>query len=100
PVPRAGADHPVRPRDARVREVHGSHRARGHDPPVTRAVALIDGEHHVSVVRDALDELPYEWVGAILVGGTEKLRGGADYGVPVPARLGDAGGMRALCGGD
>jgi cyclic 2,3-diphosphoglycerate synthase len=50
---------------------------------VTRAVALIDGEHYVSVVRDALDELPYEWVGAILVGGTEKLRGGEDYGVPL-----------------
>jgi cyclic 2,3-diphosphoglycerate synthetase len=46
-------------------------------------VALIDGEHYVSVVRDALDELPYEWVGAILVGGTEKLRGGEDYGVPL-----------------
>ena len=32
-----------------------------------KAVALIDGEHYPSVVRDALDELPYEWVGAILV---------------------------------
>ena len=29
PVPRAGADHPVRPGDARVREVHGPDRARG-----------------------------------------------------------------------
>ena len=48
-----------------------------------RAVALIDGEHYAPVVRDALAALPYEWVGAILVGGTEKLRGRADYGVPL-----------------
>jgi cyclic 2,3-diphosphoglycerate synthetase len=34
-------------------------------------------------VRDALAELPYEFVGALMVGGTEKLRGDADYGVPV-----------------
>ena len=34
-------------------------------------------------MRDALAELPYECVGAILVGGTEKLRGGDDYGVPL-----------------
>ncbi|MBA3842344.1 MAG: 2,3-diphosphoglycerate synthetase, partial [Actinobacteria bacterium] len=50
-----------------------------------RAVALIDGEHYAPVVRDALRALPYEWVGAILVGGTEKLREGADYGVPLVA---------------
>jgi cyclic 2,3-diphosphoglycerate synthetase len=48
-----------------------------------RAVALIDGEHYPDVVRDALAELPYDFVGAIMVGGTEKLRGGADYGVPL-----------------
>lgn len=48
-----------------------------------RAVALVDGEHYAPVVRDALTALPYEWVGAILVGGTEKLRDGADYGVPL-----------------
>jgi len=48
-----------------------------------RAVALIDGEHYAPVVRDALAGLPYEWLGAILVGGTEKLRPGADYGVPL-----------------
>ena len=29
PVPRVGEDHPVRPRDARVREVHEPHRGRG-----------------------------------------------------------------------
>jgi cyclic 2,3-diphosphoglycerate synthase len=48
----------------------------------TRAVALVDGEHYPEVVRDALAALPYEWVGAIVVGGSEKLRGEADYGVP------------------
>ncbi len=40
-----------------------------------RAVVLIDGEHYAPVVRDALVALPYEVVGALLVGGTEKLRG-------------------------
>jgi cyclic 2,3-diphosphoglycerate synthetase len=48
-----------------------------------KAVALIDGEHYAPVVRDALAALPYEFVGAILVGGTEKLRGGDEYGVPL-----------------
>jgi cyclic 2,3-diphosphoglycerate synthase len=50
---------------------------------MTRALALIDGEHYASTVRDALAELPYDIVGAVLVGGTEKLRAGADYGVRV-----------------
>jgi cyclic 2,3-diphosphoglycerate synthase len=48
-----------------------------------RAVALIDGEHYAPVVRDALAALPYEFIGAILVGGTEKLRDDAGYGVPL-----------------
>jgi cyclic 2,3-diphosphoglycerate synthetase len=48
-----------------------------------RAVALIDGEHYAPVVRDALEALPYHVVGALLVGGSEKLRGGEDYGVPL-----------------
>jgi cyclic 2,3-diphosphoglycerate synthase len=48
-----------------------------------RAIALIDGEHYAPVVRDALVELPYEIVGALLVGGTEKLRGDDEYGVPL-----------------
>ena len=53
-----------------------------------RALALVDGEHYPSVVRDALAELPYEFVGAVLVGGTEKLRGGdQDYGVPLAATV-------------
>ncbi|HYY02662.1 MAG TPA: hypothetical protein VE736_02150 [Gaiellaceae bacterium] len=47
------------------------------------AVVVIDGEHYVSVVRDALASLPYDVIGAYLAGGTEKLRGGEDYGVPL-----------------
>ena len=50
---------------------------------MTRAIALIDGEHYASVVRDALAALPYDFVGAIMVGGTEKLRADAEYGVPL-----------------
>jgi cyclic 2,3-diphosphoglycerate synthetase len=48
-----------------------------------RALALIDGEHYAPVVRDALGEVPHEVVGALLVGGTEKLKGDDDYGVPL-----------------
>jgi cyclic 2,3-diphosphoglycerate synthase len=55
-----------------------------------RALALIDGEHYAPVVRDALEGLPHEVVGALLVGGTEKLRGDDDYGVPVVDTLDEA----------
>jgi cyclic 2,3-diphosphoglycerate synthetase len=55
-----------------------------------RALAVIDGEHYAPVVRDALRELPYDVVAAVLVGGTEKLRGGEDYGVPLAAGLEEA----------
>ncbi len=55
-----------------------------------RAVALIDGEHAPDVVRRALLELPYEWVGAIMVGGTEKLRPDGGYGVPLVDAFGEA----------
>jgi cyclic 2,3-diphosphoglycerate synthase len=48
-----------------------------------RAVVVIDGEHYPPVVRAALDALPYEVTGVWLAGGTEKLRGGEDYGVPL-----------------
>lgn len=48
-----------------------------------RALAIIDGEHYPDVVRQALAELPYEFVAAVLVGGQEKLRGGEGYGVPL-----------------
>ena len=48
-----------------------------------RALALIDGEHYPDVVRVAFAGLEHEVAGAVLLGGTEKLRGGEDYGVPV-----------------
>ncbi len=88
-VPRAGAHHPVLDRHLRVREVHRPDRVRG-DVALVRAVAVIDGEHYASVVRDALVELPYEIVACVLVGGTEKLRGGEEYGVPLAASLEEA----------
>jgi cyclic 2,3-diphosphoglycerate synthase len=47
-----------------------------------RAVVVIDGEHYASVVTDALAALPYDVVGLLMAGGTEKLRGGEEYGVP------------------
>ena len=50
---------------------------------MSRAVVLVDGEHYPPVVRDALAELSYDVVAAVLVGGTEKLRGDPDYGVPL-----------------
>ena len=52
-----------------------------------RALALIDGEHYAPVVRAALAELPYDVVAAHMLGGTEKLREGADYGVPLAETL-------------
>lgn len=55
-----------------------------------RAVAIVDGEHYVSVVQHALAELPYDFAAAVLVGGQEKLRGGEDYGVPVVTAVDEA----------
>ncbi|HVD12774.1 MAG TPA: hypothetical protein VNB46_06005 [Gaiellaceae bacterium] len=52
-----------------------------------KALAVSDGEHYAPLVRDALAELPYEFLGVWLAGGTEKLRGGDDYGVPVVDEL-------------
>jgi cyclic 2,3-diphosphoglycerate synthetase len=52
-----------------------------------KAIAVIDGEHYAPVVRDALAALPYEVVAAWFAGGSEKLRGGEDYGVPVASDL-------------
>jgi cyclic 2,3-diphosphoglycerate synthase len=48
-----------------------------------KALAIVDGEHYPDVVRAALDELPYEFVAVRLVGGTDKLRGAPDYGIPI-----------------
>ena len=55
-----------------------------------RAIAIVDGEHYPDVVREALNELPYEFVGVMLIGGTEKLRGAPDYGVPIVEDPGEA----------
>ena len=52
-----------------------------------RALAIADGEHYAPVVRDALAVLPYDFVAVWLACGTEKLRGGEDYGVPVVDEL-------------
>ncbi|NUT56497.1 MAG: cyclic 2,3-diphosphoglycerate synthetase, partial [Thermoleophilia bacterium] len=52
-----------------------------------KAIALIDGEHYAPVVRAALEELPYDFVAAHLVGGIEKLRDDADYGAPLAPDL-------------
>jgi predicted GTPase len=52
-----------------------------------RALFLIDGEHYPPVVLDAMqsvrDSLGAEGVAAAFLGGTEKLKEGADYGVPL-----------------
>jgi cyclic 2,3-diphosphoglycerate synthase len=56
---------------------------------MTRALVVIDGEHYPSVVREAIAELPYEVIGAWFAGGTEKLRGEADYGVPLVSEIED-----------
>jgi cyclic 2,3-diphosphoglycerate synthetase len=63
---------------------------RGDPGHLRRAVAVIDGEHYPDVVRDALEELPDLVLAAVLVGGSEKLRGGEDYGVPLVATLEEA----------
>ena len=55
-----------------------------------KAIAIVDGEHYPEVVREALGQLPYEFVGVILIGGTEKLRGVPDYGVPIVEGPGEA----------
>ncbi|HET9324057.1 MAG TPA: hypothetical protein VFO03_09275 [Gaiellaceae bacterium] len=57
---------------------------------MSRALALIDGEHYAPVIRDALAGIPHEIVGALFVGGTEKLVGGDDYGVPVVHEFAEA----------
>ena len=56
---------------------------------MTPALVVIDGEHYPPVLRDAIAELPYEVIGAWLAGGTEKLRGDIEYGVPLLESLDD-----------
>ena len=52
-----------------------------------RALFLIDGEHYPPVVLDAMqsvrDSLGVEGVAAAFLGGTEKLKEGTDYGLPL-----------------
>ena len=52
-----------------------------------RVLFLIDGEHYPPVVLDAMqsvrDSLDAEGVAAAFLGGTEKLKEGTDYGVPL-----------------
>ncbi|NTW29370.1 MAG: 2,3-diphosphoglycerate synthetase [Coriobacteriia bacterium] len=65
---------------------------------MSRAIALIDGEHYPPVVRFALDELRREGevVAAVFVGGTEKIDtqgAAAAYGVPV---IGGGSALEAL----
>jgi cyclic 2,3-diphosphoglycerate synthase len=52
-----------------------------------RALFLIDGEHYPPVVVDAMQSvhqsLRAEGVAAAFLGGTEKIRNGSDYGVPL-----------------
>jgi cyclic 2,3-diphosphoglycerate synthetase len=55
-----------------------------------RAVAVIDGEHYPPVVRHALAELPYEFVAAVLIGGSEKLRDDEGYGVSLAGSVDEA----------
>jgi cyclic 2,3-diphosphoglycerate synthase len=53
-----------------------------------RVVAIVDGEHYPPVVRAALEEIDDLVVAAVLVGGTEKLRGDDPaYGVPLEPSL-------------
>ncbi len=52
-----------------------------------KAVFLIDGEHYPPVVLDAMESvgksLGAEGVAAAFLGGTEKIKEGADYGLPL-----------------
>jgi cyclic 2,3-diphosphoglycerate synthetase len=56
---------------------------------VTRALVVVDGEHYAPVVRDAIGRLPYDVTSAWVAGGTEKLHGGEEYGVPLVDDLDD-----------
>ncbi|HYW28172.1 MAG TPA: hypothetical protein VE824_00080 [Gaiellales bacterium] len=57
-----------------------------------RVLALVDGEHYPPVVRAALERAgeTYDVAAALLLGGTEKLVGEPDYGVPLERLHGDA----------
>ncbi len=57
-----------------------------------RVLALVDGEHYPPVVRAALEQAGRDGdvVAALLLGGTEKLNGAPDFGVPLERVVGDA----------
>jgi cyclic 2,3-diphosphoglycerate synthetase len=57
-----------------------------------RVLALVDGEHYPPVVRAALEQAGREAdvVAALLLGGTEKLDGDPEFGVPLERVSGDA----------
>ena len=58
-----------------------------------RAVVLVDGEHYPPVVRAAIAAAGRDdhVVAAVMLGGTEKLRGQPDYGLPLEHAGADAG---------
>jgi cyclic 2,3-diphosphoglycerate synthetase len=64
-----------------------------------RALFLIDGEHYPPVVVDAMRELEerlgIEGVAAAMLGGTEKLREGAEYKLPVVTGADPVAALRA-----
>lgn len=74
-----------------------------HQGPV---IALIDGEHHPSAVRDALDQIDRQRgvAGVVFCGGEEKVESGvlesaqAHYGRPVDADPDAAAALRRLAG--
>src|SRR5215210_4050551 len=77
-----------RPRPAPSRSTRRGSRTRSRrGPDVARALVVADGEHYAPVVRDAVAALPHEVAAVWLAGGTEKLRGGEDYGAPVVDEL-------------
>jgi cyclic 2,3-diphosphoglycerate synthetase len=57
-----------------------------------RVLALVDGEHYPQVVRAALAQasIDADVVAALLLGGTEKLDGDPEFGVPLERVVGDA----------
>jgi cyclic 2,3-diphosphoglycerate synthase len=57
-----------------------------------RALVLVDGEHYPPVVRAAIEAAARDdhVVAALLLGGTEKLRGEPDYGIPLEHAGADA----------
>src|SRR4029079_12168639 len=89
PVPRPRDDHPLLDPHAGLREAP----APAWEPLMRpRVLALVDGEHYPEGVRAALEQASAsaDVVAALLLGGTEKLAGDPDYGVPLETLSGDA----------